>query len=127
MCSLTFDWRNSKSGLSVSVPTLSREPVMKLSRASTRMPRSSRASHRCDPMKPAPPDTTALSLALPLVAADTSIGETEVAHDLRVVDVAPVDDHRPAHGALDAAEVEASELVPLRDNNERIGARGEVI
>src|SRR5260370_40723555 len=111
MCSLTLDGRNWKSGLWVSVPRLSREPVMKLSSASTRMPRSSRASHRCEPMKPAPPETTALSL----VAADTSIGETEVAHDLRVVDVAAVHDHRTAHRGLDATEGEAAELVPLRD------------
>src|SRR5260370_25676105 len=123
MCSLTFDWRNSKSGLSVRVPTLARDPVMKLSSASTRMPRSSRASHRCDPMKPAPPETTALSL----VAADTSIGETEVAHDLRVVDVAAVHDHGPTHGGLDAAEVEAAELVPFSDYDQRVGALGEVI
>src|SRR6266852_8404764 len=125
MCSLTFDWRNSKSGLSVSAPTLSREPVMKLSSASTRMPRFSRASHRCDPMKPAPPETTALSLLL--VAADTSIRETEIAHELRVVNVAAVHDHGPAHRGFDAAEVEPAELVPLRDHNQRVGARGEVI
>src|SRR5712692_3073136 len=125
MCSLTFDWRNSKSGLSVSVPTLSREPVMKLSSASTRMPRFSRASHRCDPMKPAPPEMTALCLLL--VAADTPISETEIAHHLRVVDVAAVDDHRPAHRGFDAAEVEPAELVPLRDHNQRVGARSEVV
>src|SRR5713226_4959438 len=125
MCSLTFDWRNSKSGLPVSVPTLSREPVMKLSSASTRMPRFSRASHRCEPMKPAPPETTALCLLL--VAADTPIRETEIAHDLRVVDVAPVDDYGPAHRGFDAAKVESAELVPLRDNNQRVGARREVI
>src|SRR5260370_5588109 len=127
MCSLTFDWRSSKSGLPVSVPTLPREPVMKLSSASTRMPRSSRASHRCDPMKPAPPETTARSWVVRLVAADTAIGETEIAHHLRVVDVAAVHDHGPAHRTFDAAEVEPPELVPLRDNNQRVGARGEVI
>src|SRR5260370_992859 len=127
MCSLTFDWRNSKWGLSVSVPTLSREPVMKLSSASTRMPRFSRASQRCDPMKPAPPETTARSLVVRLVAADTPIRETEIAHHLRVVDVAAVHDHGPAHRTFDAAEVEPPELVPLRDNNQRVGARGEVV
>src|SRR5260370_15038679 len=127
MGSLTFDWRNSKSGLSVSVPTLSREPVMKLSSASTRMPRSSRASHRCDPMKPAPPETTARSWVVRLVAADTPIRETEIAHHLRVVDVAAVHHHGPAHRTFDAAAVEPPELVPLRRNHQPIGARGEVI
>src|SRR6266566_1556060 len=123
MCSLTFDWRNSKSGLSLSVLTLSREPVMKLSSASTRIPRASSVSHRCEPMNPAPPETTALCL----VAADTPVGETEVAHDLRVVDVAPVDDHGPAHRGLDAAEVESSKLIPLSDHDQRVGALGEVV
>src|SRR5258706_3404014 len=127
MCSLTFDWRNSKSGLSVRVPTLSREPVMKLSSASTRRPRPSRAWHRCEPMKPAPPETTARSFVVWLVAADTPIRKTEIAHALRVVDVAPVNDHGPAHRGLDAAEVEAADLVPFRYHDQRVGALGEVI
>src|SRR5258708_38160285 len=127
MCSLTFDWRNSKSGLSVRVPTLSREPVMRLSSASTRMPRPSRAWHRCEPMKPAPPETTARSLVVWLVAADTPISETEIAHGLRVAEVAPVDDHGPAHRGFDAAEVEAAELVPFRDHDQSVCALGEGI
>src|SRR5258708_38143757 len=127
MCSLTFDWRNSKSGLSVRVPTLSREPVMRLSSASTRMPRPIRAWHRCEPMKPAPPETTARSLVVWLVAADTPISETEIAHGLRVVDVAPVDDHGPAHRGFDAAEVEAAALVPFSDHDRSVCALGEVI
>src|SRR5438445_11156825 len=118
MNSLTFAWRNSKSGFSLSVLTLSLEPVMKLSSARTRLPRASKASHRCEPMKPAPPDTTARSL----VAADTPIGETQLAHHHGIVDVAPVHDHRPAHGPFQSRQVEVPELVPLGDHHEGVGA-----
>src|SRR3989475_7016052 len=104
---------------------LSREPVMKLSSDSTRVPRASRASHRCEPMNPAPPETTARSLWL--VAAYASVGEAESAHVLRVIDVAPVDDHRTAHRRLDPAEVELAELVPFGDHNQRVRAIGESI
>src|SRR5687767_10090536 len=37
-------------------------PVRRLSMATTAWPRSSSASHRCDPMKPAPPVTTVLGI-----------------------------------------------------------------
>src|SRR3989475_11057621 len=104
---------------------LSREPVMKLSSDSTRVPRASRASHRCEPMNPAPPETTARSLLL--VAAYTSVGEAESAHVLRVIDVAPVDDHRTAHRRLDPAEVELAELVPFGHHDQRVRAIGESI
>src|SRR6266852_1047534 len=122
-CSLTFAWRNSKSGFSTRLLTLVREPVMKLSSASTRTPCAIRASHRCEPMKPAPPETTARSLEL--VAADTPVGEADAPHGGRVVDVAPVDDHRPAHRRFEAAEGEVAELVPLGDHDQRVGARCE--
>src|SRR5438128_2127362 len=101
---------------------------MKLSSASTRMPRASRASQRCEPMKPAPPETTTRSLlALPLVAADTPIREPELAHRRRVVDVAPVHDHRHSHRRLDAVEVEMAKLVPFRDDYQRIAAVGDAV
>src|SRR5216684_4061905 len=123
--SLTFAWRNSKSGFSTRALTLSLEPVMKLSSASTRRPRASRASQRCEPMKPAPPETTARSCLL--VAANTSICEAVAAHDHRVVDVAPIHDHRPAHRSLQAPHVEMAKLVPLRDHDQRVCARGQTI
>src|SRR5258708_39238421 len=77
---LTSACLNSKSGLPSSVLRLVREPVMKLSSASTRMPLFSRASHRGEPMKPAPPETTARGFFL-LLAADSSVGEPVTAHD----------------------------------------------
>src|SRR5437879_851847 len=84
MNSLTFAWRNSKSGFSLSALTLSREPVMKLSSARTRMPRFSKASHRCEPMKPAPPETTARSLVAALQAFPELV---DYEHPLVAVDV----------------------------------------
>src|SRR5260370_33428338 len=95
---------------------------MKLSSASTRRPRASNASHRCEPMKPAPPETTALSF-FALVAANASIGEAMPAHDGGGVDVAPVHDHRPAHGGLQAPRVEVAKLVPPLDHHHPGGAR----
>src|SRR6202022_4081435 len=123
--SLTLAWRNSKSGCSTSPRRLSFETVMKLSSASTRMPRASRASHKCEPMKPAPPETTARSFVL--VAADTPVREPELAHCGRVVDVAPVHDHRHPHRRLDTVEVEVAKLVPLRDDDQRIAAVGDAV
>src|SRR5438105_14677276 len=89
---------------------------MKLSRASTRTPLASNASHRCEPMKPAPPETTALGL----FAANAAIREAQALHQNRVVDVATVDDHRTAHQLLDARHVQLPELVPLGDPDERV-------
>src|SRR6266567_6931192 len=120
MRSLTFAWRNSKSGFLARSRRWSREPVMKLSRLRTPKPRTSSASHRCEPMNPAPPDTTARGLEL--VAADAPVSETKAAHDHRVVDVAAVDNHRPPHRGLHASEVEVAELVPLGDHDHGVGA-----
>src|SRR5256885_1862439 len=108
--------RNSKSGLAFRWPRLSAEPVMKLSSASTRMPRASSASQRWDPMKPAPPETTARGLEL--LAANAAVREPEALHDGRIVDVPPVDDHRPPHQLLEARHVELAELVPFRDQDD---------
>src|SRR5579885_2779546 len=113
MNSFTLACRNSKSGLPWRCFRFAGAPVMKLSRASTRFPCASSASHRCEPMKPAPPETTARGFALPLPAADTSVDEAELAHRGRHVNVAAVDQDRAAHRSLDAREVELAELVPL--------------
>src|SRR5437763_6283468 len=123
MRSLTFACRNSKSGFSESAWKFSLEPVMKLSSARTRVPRASKASQRCEPMKPAPPETTARSL----VAADTPIGEPEPAHHHGIVDVASIHDHRPAHGCFQPPQVEMPELIPLGDHDQSIGADRQAV
>src|SRR5690349_9217459 len=119
---LTSTCRSSKSGLPWRWRTFCAEPVMKLSSANTFMPRSSSASHRCEPMNPAPPETTALGFGAALLAANTAIREAEGLHRAGVVDVPPVDEHGAAHELLDARHVELAELVPLRDQHERVRA-----
>src|SRR5438477_10664195 len=96
---------------------------MKLSRASTRTPLASNARHRCEPMKPAPPETTARGL----FAANAAIGEPETSHQGGVVDVAPVDDDGSAHQLLHTRHVELPELVPLGDEHDRIRARRHLV
>src|SRR5437762_13335875 len=107
MDSLTLAWRNSKPGRPSRVFTLVAAAVRRLSSASTRIPRLSRVSQRCEPMNPAPPETTARP-APSLVAADTSIREAQLPHGRRHVDVAAVDQHRGAHRRLEAGQVEVA-------------------
>src|SRR5690242_16993425 len=120
---LTSAWRNSKSGLPCSAFRFWAEPVMKLSRASTRKPRSSSASQRCEPMKPAPPDTTARGL----FAANAAVDETQAAHHSRVVDVSSVHDDRSPHQLLHARHVELAELVPFRHQDKGVRTAGDLI
>src|SRR5207247_10394396 len=128
MCSLTFWRRNSKSGLPSRCFRFAGEPVMKLSSVSTRMPRFSSASQRCDPMNPAPPETTARGLLPPaLLAANAAVREAQAAHRGRDVDVAPVDHDRGAHRGLEAREVELAELVPLGHHPDCAGAGSDLV
>src|SRR6266567_5234065 len=128
MCSLTFCRRSSKSGLPSRCFRFAGEPVMKLSSVSTRMPRFSSASQRCDPMNPAPPETTARGLPPPaLLAANAAVREAQAAHRGRDVDVAPVDHDRGAHRGLEPRQVELAELVPLGHHHERVGAGRELV
>src|SRR5260370_28210221 len=101
---------------------------MKLSSVSTRMPPFSSASQRCDPMNPAPPETTARSLPPPaLLAANAAVREAQAAHSRRDVDVAPVDHDRRAHRGLEAREVELAELVPLGPDHQGVRAGRELV
>src|SRR5712691_7153748 len=128
MCSLTFWRRNSKSGLPSRCFKFAGDPVMKLSSVNTRMPLFSSASQRCDPMNPAPPETTARGLPPPaLLAANAAVREAKAAHGGRDVDVAPIDHDRRAHRGLDTREVELAEFVPLRHHHDRVGARRELV
>src|SRR2546423_2347146 len=120
---LTSAWRTSKSGLPRRWRRLSGEPVMKLWSASTRTPRSRRPEHRCEPMNPAPPETTARGL----FAANAAISETETPQQGGVVDVAPVDDDRSAHQLFHSCHVQLPELVPLGDEHERIRTGGHLV
>src|SRR5579859_6061522 len=117
MGSLTLCLRNSKPGRPSRTLRLSADPVMKLSSARTCVPRLSRASQRCDPMKPAPPETTARGVPLSLVAADTPVSEAHLSHLGGHINVAAVDHDRPAHRRFDPHHVKVPELVPLGDDD----------
>src|SRR5947207_8750771 len=120
---LTSTWLSWKSGLSCRARTLSGEPVMKLSRARTLLPLARSASQRCEPMNPAPPEMTARGL----LPANAAVGEAQVSHGDRVVDVSAVHDDRMAHELLDARHVELAELIPLRDQHDRVGAGRDLV
>ena len=55
------------------------------------------------------------------------VGEAELAHLVRLVDVAAVEDHRLLHQRLHALEVRPAELVPLGDEQQRVGALERVV
>src|SRR5205823_4889678 len=117
-CLFTSWRRNSKERLSRRKSTLEAAPVIRLSSASTRQPFSKSAAQRWEPMNPAPPDTTARGL----IAAHPPVHKAQLAHLAGLVDVAAVDQHGPSHGALYARHVQLPELVPLRHQQERVGA-----
>ena len=72
-------------------------------------------------MNPAPPETTALGRDA-LLAANAAIGETQVPHSCRLIDVAPIHDDRPTHQPVYARHVELPELIPFRDKDKSVGA-----
>src|SRR5579862_3179444 len=75
---------NSKSGRPTRCSTLRREPVRKLSTHTTRSPRASKASQRCEPRKPAPPRTTArLVIRRPLVLSLTALRKAPYREGMR--------------------------------------------
>src|SRR4029077_20111559 len=78
-------------------------------------------------MKPAPPETTARGLVGSLLATNSSICEPVGTHHGRVVDVAPVDHNRASHRTLEAAQVEVAKLVPLCDDDHRVGAGSRLV
>src|SRR5215213_7846115 len=71
----TLRWTNSGTRM---CSMLFSEPVSRLSTQMTRCPRSSSASHKCDPRKPAPPVTREVGMAgnlsLPSAAKDQPRG-----------------------------------------------------
>src|SRR5215471_19268239 len=70
--------------------TFSRFPVEKLSAQITSSPRLKKLSHRWEPIKPAPPVIKTLDTASP----DRVIGEPEPLQLPRIVEVAPIENHR---------------------------------
>src|SRR5258706_3547959 len=120
---LTLWSMKRKRGLAAKAAMFSRVPVEPLSMQSTWSPRWRKLSHRCEPMKPAPPVMRILAIS----PADGIIAEAELSQVVGVVDVPAVEDHGLFEQPPDGVEVGAAELVPLRDDDERVGALERVV
>src|SRR5678815_4404995 len=82
-------------------------------------------------MKPAPPVIRILT-GLPLSGAHGAtphreVREAERLHLRGLVDVSAVEDHRLLEESLHALEIGPPELVPLRDQHERVGSLERVV
>src|SRR5262249_18030140 len=124
---------NVKRGFENRWAMLSGVPVRKLSMQMTSAPSPRNRSQRCEPMNPAPPVINTRDTPLPLSLApyghapDGQVGEAMLPHDLRVVEVAAVDDERALQQLLHACEIGTAELVPVRDHEERVRAVERVV
>src|SRR5258705_12218228 len=110
---------------------LSALPVRRLSMHTTSQPLSRRRSQRCEPMKPAPP-VTSTRTRTPSgrdhgLAPDRVVLEAEPAHAFGLPDIAAVEDDPPAENAPQPLEVDELELVPLGDEQHRVGILGRLV
>src|SRR5713226_6938217 len=81
------------------------------------------ASIKCEPIKPAPPVTRIL-IKCPLldrVPSDRVVAEVERFHQFRIIQVPAVEYHRLFQFRPDALEVGMPELVPLSQDQQRVG------
>src|SRR5688500_4805202 len=115
---VTSCWMKLKRRSANRCAMLSAAPVSRLSMQMTSLPSARNFSQRCDPMKPAPPVMRMRAIRASggghahRRAADWEVGEAVLAHDLRLVEVAAVEDDRPLHQLAHAREVGPPELVP---------------
>src|SRR5581483_1502348 len=112
-----------KCGFEENAATFSRLPVEPLSMQMTWSPRFKKLSHRCEPMKPAPPVISTLAIA-------PSYGEVSKAHFaqiFRIVNIAPVENDGLLQQLLDEREVRAAEFVPFGHDKKRVGALEGVV
>src|SRR4028118_851404 len=120
MCVVTSWWTYSKSGKSRRWATFSRLPVRRLSMQTTRYPSEISRSHRWLPIKPAPPVTRARGASL--ATAEAPVGQAGLAGVSRVEGIAAVYEQlRLLHEGGRAPEVEVPNLLPLRDDDRRVG------
>src|SRR5882724_9917721 len=121
---------NEKCLSGSSFAMLSGLPVMKLSTQMTSCPSARKRSQRCEPMKPAPPVIITLAMRRTLPdgqASDRVVDESERGHVRRLVEVPAVEDDRTLQELLHAREVGPAKLVPLREDEQRIGTVERVV
>src|SRR5688500_18889454 len=81
---------------------------------STSCPWPRKLSHRCEPMKPAPPVTRYLAM----VSSYRVVGKAKLLQVGGIVNVAPVENHRLAQQALDAREIRPAKFIPFGENEQ---------
>src|SRR5580704_1097898 len=116
--------RNSKSERPIKCAMLSGCPVTKLSNPTTAWPSARNRSARWEPRNPAAP---VIRTRMGSDASDRVVREAERAHLLRVVEVATVDQDRALQRLFDPPEIRVAVLVPVGDDDERVGAMRRVI
>src|SRR5438105_3246124 len=85
---------------------------------STSCPWLRKLSHKWEPMKPAPPVTKYLAI----VPSNRIVGEAKFAQIGRIIDIAPVENHRMHHEFFYTVKIRPAKLVPFRQNEQRRGA-----
>src|ERR1051325_10888335 len=100
----------------------SRWPVDKSSRIRTRAPPANRAAAICEPMKPAPPVTSAIPESGIRLPAHPDVFEAHFAHIFRLVDVSQIGHLGRSHQVANAQQVECAKLVPLSNEHQRVGS-----
>src|SRR5258706_16434924 len=112
-----------KRGWGAKAPMFPGPPAGRFSIQSAWPPRGRTPPQGREPMKPAPPVMRILAIS----PADGIIAEAELSQIVGVVDVPAVEDHGLFEQPPDGVEVGAAELVPLRDDDERVGALERVV
>src|SRR3954469_7493389 len=110
-------------GLATKPPTFSRLPVELLSMHTTWSPRRKKLSQRCEPRKPAPPVMRTLAIAPPY----RKISKAHLTQIFGIVDISSVENNRLLQQLLDRRKVRTAELVPFRDDEQRVGALKRVV
>jgi len=105
--------------IALQVAQVSRDPVMKLSSASTFRSRREQRLAEVRTDESSPP-----LRRLWVYSGQCREGEAQAFHRRRIVDVSAVDDHGAAHQLLDSRHVELSKLIPFRDKDERVRPSG---
>src|ERR1043165_9039443 len=100
----------------------SRCPVDKSSRIRTRAPLEISDEAMCEPIKPAPPVTSAIPESGILLPAHPHVFKAHLSHIFRFVDVSQVGNLRSRHQIANAQQVERAKLVPLGHEHECVRA-----
>src|SRR5262249_523588 len=88
----------------------------------TRAPPAIRADAMCEPMKPAPPVTSAIPESGIGLPAYPDVFKPHFSHIFRLVDISQIGNFRSRHQVANAQHVERAKLVPFGNEHERVRA-----